>query len=69
VFAHVWNVHAGRRIPIDVSDVIFGLVFPQAREIEAIAKEQRPVIALELAVEATDHFPFEAMQDALRRSR
>ena len=64
--------HVGRRcprrdVPVDVADVVAPLVFAEVREVDAAAVEQRPVVALEQAVESADDLPVEALEDALRR--
>jgi hypothetical protein len=54
-------------VPVDVSDVVSGLVRAQACQVDAVAQEQAPVVALEQAVQPADDLPVEALEDALRR--
>ena len=67
VLAHVGRVHARGDVPVDVADVVFGLVLAQIGKIHPVAVEQAAVIALQQAVQAADDLPIEALQDALRR--
>ena len=67
--ADVRHVHARGHVPVDVPDVVAVLVFAQVREVDALATEQGPVVALEQAVEPADDRPVEPLQDALRRGR
>ena len=67
VLADVRRVHARRDVPVDVADVVAGLVLAQVREVHAVAAEQAPVVALEQAVQPADDLPVEALEDALRR--
>ena len=67
VLADVRRVHPGGDVPVDVPDVVAGLVFAEGREVHAVAVEQAPVVALEQAVEAPDDLPVEALEDAFRR--
>jgi len=43
------------------------LVLAQVGEVDPVAVEQGPVVALQQAVEAADDLPVEALEDALRR--
>ena len=67
VLPDVGRVHPRGDIPIDVADIIFGLVFAQVGKVHPIAVEQAAVIALQQAIQAADDLPVEAQQDALRR--
>ena len=60
-------VHARGDVPVDVADVVAELVLAQVGEVDAVAVEQGPVVALEQAVEPADDLPVEALEDALRR--
>ena len=67
VLADVRRVHPRRDVPVDVAHVVAVLVFAQVGEVDAVAAEQAPVIALQEAVEPADDLPVEALEDALRR--
>ncbi len=54
-------------VPVDVPDIIEVLVFAQVREVDPRAQEQAAIVALEQAIEASDHLELEALEDALRR--
>ena len=58
-----------RHVPVDVAQVVARLVLAQVGEVDAFAAEQRPVVALEPAVEAPDDPPLEAAQDPLGGQR
>ena len=60
-------VHPGADVPVDVPDVVAGLVLAQVGQVDAVAVEQAPVVALEQAVEPADDLPVEALEDSLRR--
>ena len=65
--ADVGRVHPGGDVPVDVADVVAGLVLAQVGEVHAVAVEQAAVVALEQAVQAADDLPVEALEDAFRR--
>ncbi len=67
VLAHIRRVHAGGDVPIDIADVVLGLVLAQIGKIDPVAVEQAAVVALQQAVQAADDLPVQALQDALRR--
>jgi len=67
VLADVGRVHPRGDVPVDVADVVARLVFTQVGEVDAVAVEQRAVVALQQAVEPADDLPVEALEDALRR--
>ena len=67
VLANVRRVHPRGDVPVDVADVVAGLVLAQVGEVEAVAAEQRAVVALEQAVQPADDLPVEALEDAFRR--
>ena len=67
VLAHVRRVHARGDVPVDVADVVPGLVLAQVGEVHAVAVEQAAVVALQQAVQPADDLPVEALEDALRR--
>ena len=67
--ADVRRVHPRGDVPVDMADVVAVLVFAQVGEVDAVAAEQRPVVALEQAVEAADDLPVEPLEDAFRRRR
>jgi len=69
VLSDVRRIHPRRDVPVDVADVVLGLVFAQIGEVDAIAVEQAAVIALEQAVELAHDLPVEALQDALGSRR
>ena len=66
VDAHVGHLRARRDVPVDVADIVVGLVFAQVGEIEAEAAEQRAVVALQQAVEPADHRPLEPREQRLQ---
>ena len=67
VLADVRRVHPGGDVPVDVPDVVAGLVLAQRGEVDAVAVEQAPVVALKQAIQPADDLPVEALEDALRR--
>jgi hypothetical protein len=67
VLANVGRIHASGDVPVDVPDVVAGLVLAERRQVDAGAVEQRPVVALEDAVEPADDLPVEPLEDSLRR--
>jgi hypothetical protein len=67
VLADVGRVHPRGDVPVDVADVVAGLVLAQRREIDTVAVEQAPVVALEQAIQPADDLPVEALEEALRR--
>jgi hypothetical protein len=67
VLADVRRVHPGRHVPVDRADVVAVAVLAQVGEVDALAAEQRPVVALQLAVQPTDDLPVEPLEEALRR--
>ena len=60
--AHVRRLQPRGDIPVDVAHVVVQLILAQIGEIEAEAAEQRPVVALQQAVETAQHGPLEAAQ-------
>ena len=67
ILADVGRVHPRRDVPVDVADVIAGLVLAQGGEVHTVAVEQAAVVALEQAIQPADDLPVEALEDALRR--
>jgi hypothetical protein len=67
VLADVRNVHPCGDVPVDISDVVTGLVLAERGKIDAVAVKQAPVVALQRAVQPADDLPVEALEDALRR--
>ncbi len=67
VLADVGRVHPRGDAPVDVPDVVTVLVLAQVGEVDPVAPEQAPVVALEQAVEPADDLPVEALEDAFRR--
>ena len=63
--AHMRHLQARGDVPVDVAHVVVRLVLAQVGKVDAKAPEQRAVIALQQAVQAPDHGPFEAAQDTL----
>jgi len=45
-----------------MTDIIFHLVFAQIGKVEATAIKERAIIPLQQAIQATDHFPIQALQ-------
>ncbi len=69
VLAHVGRLQPRGDVPVDVPDVVAVHVLAQVGEVEAVAAKERPVVAVQHAVEAADHRPLEPAQDCLRRRR
>jgi hypothetical protein len=69
VLAHVRRGEARGDVPVDVPDVVAVHVLAQVGEVEAVAAEERSIVAVQHAVEPADHRPLEAFQDGFRRSR
>ena len=69
VLAHVRRGEARGDVPVDVPHVVAVLVFAEVGEVEPVAAKERPVVAVQHAVEPPDHRPLETAQDRLRRSR
>ncbi len=67
VLAHVRRLQARGDVPVDVADVVAPDVLAQVGEVEPVAAEERPVVAVQHAVETADHRPLEPAQDGLRR--
>ena len=67
ILAHVGRVHARGDVPVDVANIVFGLVFAQVGKVDPVAVEQAAIIALQQAIQPADDLPVEALQDALRR--
>ena len=65
VLAHVRRLQPRGHVPVDVADGVVVLVLAQVGEIEPETAEQRPVIAVQQAVEPADHRPLEAPQQRL----
>ena len=65
--AHVRRLQPRGDVPVDVAHVVAGLVLAQDGEVQAVAVEQAPVVALEQAIQPADDLPVEALEDALRR--
>ena len=69
VLAHVRRGQTRGDVPIDVPDVVVILVFAQVGEIEPEAAEERPIVAVQQAVESPQHRPLEPAQHALGVAR
>ena len=67
VLPHVGRVHPRGDVPVDVAQVVAGLVLAQVRDVDPRPAEQGPVVALQPAVEPADDPPLQAAQDALGR--
>ena len=67
VLADVRRRQTCGHVPVDVPDVIAELVLAQAGEVDAVAAEEAPIVALEEAVQSADDLPVEVLEDALRR--
>jgi hypothetical protein len=67
VLADVRCIHPRRDVPVDVPDIVAGLVFAQRGEVDAGAVEEAPVLALKQPVEPADDLPVEALEDPFRR--
>jgi hypothetical protein len=64
--AHVRRLQPRRHVPVDVAYVVAILVLAQVGEVEAEAAEQRPIVALQQAVETAQRRP---LQPAKKRFR
>ena len=51
VLTHVGHIEARRHVPVDMTDVVAVHVLADVREVEALAFEDRPVVALKEPVE------------------
>ena len=69
VLADVRDVGAGGDVPVDVAQVVAGLVLAQVGDVDPGAAEHRPVVALQPPVEAADHPPLQPAQHPLRGQR
>ena len=49
------RVQPGRHVPVDVADVVAGLVLAQVGQVQAEAIEQAAVVALQQAIQPADH--------------
>ena len=63
--AHIGLLQPGGDVPVDVADVVVVLVLAQIGQVEPGAAPEGAVIALEHAIEPSDHGPFEALQQSL----
>jgi hypothetical protein len=61
----VRDLQARSHVPVDVPDVVVVLVFTQIGQVEALAAEERPVVAVQEPVQPFDHRPFEPPQEVL----
>ena len=59
------NLQTCGDVPVNVAHVVVVLVFAQVGQINARTAQQGSVVALQQAVKAADHGPFQAAQDAL----
>ena len=58
---------AGCHIPVNVAHIVVVLVLAQVGQIHASAPQQGAVVALQQAVQATQHGPFQPAQQVLCR--
>ncbi|HEY7828570.1 MAG TPA: hypothetical protein VIB99_10060 [Candidatus Limnocylindrales bacterium] len=63
----VGQVDPGRDVPVDVANIVARLVLAQVSQVDPIAVEQAPVLALEQPVEPADDLEVEPLEDAFRR--
>jgi hypothetical protein len=56
-------------VPVDVPDIIVILVFAQVGQIQPESAKERPVVAVQQAVQTADHGPLQAQQDCFRIAR
>ena len=61
------RIHPCRHVPVDVADVVTGLVLAEVEEVRAEAAERGAVAPLEQAVEPADHLPLEPMKEPFGR--
>jgi hypothetical protein len=69
VLAHVGRLQARGDVPVDVAHIVVVLVLPQVGEVQAKSPEKRSVVAVQQAVEPTDHRPLEFFQELLKFPR
>jgi len=67
VLADVRRIHPCGDVPVDVPDIVAGLILAQRGEIDTVAAEKASVVALEQTVQPADDLPVEALEDSLRR--
>jgi hypothetical protein len=60
---HMGNLQACGDVPVDMAHVVVVLVFAQVGQIDTGTAQQRAVVALQQAIQALDHRPFEATQN------
>ena len=65
VLANVRSVHAGGNIPVHIAHVVLGLVLAYLRQVVPLAGEQRAVIPLQDAIQAPNHLPVQALEQAI----
>ena len=65
VLAHKGCLHARGDIPVDVPDIVMGLVFAQVGQLQARTSEQGFVIALQQAVKTAQHRPLQLLKQCL----
>ena len=63
--AHIGRLLARGDVPVDVAHVVVQLVLAQVGQVDAGAAQQRAVVALQQAVQAAQHGPFELPQQPL----
>ena len=69
VLAHVGRGETSGDVPVDVPHIVAVLVLAKVGEVEPVAAEECPVVAVQHAVQPPDHRPLETAKDGLRRSR
>ncbi len=66
ILADEGGVHARGHIPVYVPDVVARLVLAQIGKIQPGPIKERAVVALQQAIQSSDHLPLEAQQKRLR---
>ena len=56
-------LQAGRHVPVNVPHIVMVLVFAQVGQVHARATQQRAVVTLQQAVQATQYCPLQAAQE------
>src|SRR5439155_960686 len=67
ILTHVWRIEPRRHVPVDMTDVVAEGVLADVREVQALAFEDRAVVALKEAVEPAHDGPLKTLEPALRR--
>src|ERR671929_1342226 len=69
ILADVRGRQARGDVPINIANIISGLILAQIGKIHSVAVKEAAVIALQQAIQPADDLPVETLQDTLRRGR